>query len=134
GGDGSVALAPGADPLSIGSGSAGGKGDGGCDESGDMLSGGMDSGRGGTGSGGGLGDGTLQLDPRQNGNGSVTLEVEGDRVGVSAVDETNTLLVRTTSRAWKSIRDVVARLDARPIHADVEAQRDAVGLSGGQKD
>ena len=33
-----------------------------------------------------------------NGNGSVTLEVEGDRVGVAAVEETNTLLVRATAQ------------------------------------
>ena len=31
-----------------------------------------------------------------NWDGSVTLEVDGDRVGVSAVEETNTLLVRAT--------------------------------------
>ena len=134
GGDGSVSLAPGADPFSVGSGSAGGKGEGGFDDSGDTFSGGMDGGLGGTGSGGGgLGDGSLSLDPRQSGNGSVTLEVEGDRVGVSAVDETNTLLVRTTSRAWKSIRDVVEKLDVMPMQVHIEAQIAEVTLSGDLK-
>ena len=42
---------------------------------------------------------TLSLNPRTGGNGSVTLEVDGDRVGVSAVDETNTLLVRASAAA-----------------------------------
>src|SRR3546814_1633221 len=61
---------------------------------------GIDSGMGsGMGSGTGIGDGSLSLDPREDGNASVTLQVEGDRVGVSAVDETNTLLVRTTTRS-----------------------------------
>src|SRR5690606_39985414 len=70
------------------------------------------------------------LNPRESGNGSVTLEVEGDPVGVSAVDETNTLLVRTTTRAWKSIRDVVERLDVMPMQVHIEAQIAQVTLRG----
>jgi general secretion pathway protein D len=132
GGDGNVSLAPGADPFSIsGSGSgSGSKGDAGYSDAGGGLGGGMDS---TTGGGSGIGDGSLRLDPRQNGNGSVTLEVEGDRVGVSAVDETNTLLVRTTSRAWKSIRDVVERLDVMPMQVHIEAQIAEVTLTGDLK-
>ncbi len=126
GGDGNVSLMPGADPFSIGG--TGDKGDGGYGDTGGFASG-MDDGMG-SGTSGGLGDGSLRLDPRQNGNTSVSLEVEGDRVGVSAVDETNTLLVRTTSRAWKSIRDVVERLDVMPMQVHIEAQIAEVTLSG----
>lgn len=126
GGDGNVSLMPGSDPFSING--AGGKDDGYSD------TGGIDSGMGsGTGSGTGIGDGSLSLDPREDGNASVTLQVEGDRVGVSAVDETNTLLVRTTSRAWKSIRDVVERLDVMPMQVHIEAQIAEVTLTGDLK-
>lgn len=61
-------------------------------------------GGGSSGSSGGLGNGSLQLSPRSNGNGAVTLEVEGDKVGVSAVAETNTLLVRATPQSWSDPR------------------------------
>ena len=81
-------------------------------------------------SGGGLGSGSLSLDPRQSGNGGVTLEVDGDKVGVSAVDETNTLLVRATGQAWRSIRDVIERLDVMPLQVHIEAQVAEVKLSG----
>lgn len=80
--------------------------------------------------GGGLGSGSLSLDPRQSGNGGVTLEVDGDKVGVSAVDETNTLLVRATGQAWRSIRDVIERLDVMPLQVHIEAQVAEVKLSG----
>src|SRR5690554_6900860 len=53
--------------------------------------------RGGFAAGGG---GQLDLGDAGPGSGSVTLEVDGDQVGVSAVEETNTLLVRATSQAW----------------------------------
>ncbi|TDK33983.1 type II secretion system secretin GspD [Luteimonas terrae] len=84
--------------------------------------------RGGSGGGGDLGQ--MQLSEQQDGPSSVTLEVEGDRVGVSAVDETNTLLVRTTPAAWRSIRDVVERLDVMPAQVHIEAQVVEVALSG----
>src|SRR3546814_6811413 len=113
---------PGSDPFSIGG--AGGKDD-------DYSDAGIDSSMGsGMSSGTGIGDGSLSLDPREDGNASVTLQVEGDRVGVSAVDETNTLLVRTTTRAWKSIRDVVERLDVMPMQVHIEAQIAEVTLTG----
>ncbi|MGO3128412.1 MAG: type II secretion system secretin GspD [Luteimonas sp.] len=85
--------------------------------------------RGGGSSGGGN-IGQMQLSEQQEGASSVTLEVEGDRVGVSAVDETNTLLVRTTPAAWRSIRDVVERLDVMPAQVHIEAQVVEVLLSG----
>ena len=61
---------------------------------------------------------------------AVTLEVDGDRVGVSAVEETNTLLVRATPPAWKSIRDVIERLDVMPMQVHIEAQVAEVQLDG----
>ncbi|MGV8960529.1 MAG: type II secretion system secretin GspD [Stenotrophomonas sp.] len=72
----------------------------------------------------------LSLSPRQSGNGSVTLEVAGDRVGVSAVEETNTLLVRSTPQAWRSIREVVDKLDVMPLQVHIEAQIAEVALTG----
>ncbi|MEA9604897.1 type II secretion system secretin GspD [Xanthomonas campestris pv. plantaginis] len=81
------------------------------------------------GSSGG-GSGMLQLQPSTNQNGSVTLEVEGDKVGVSAVAETNTLLVRSSAQAWSSIRDVIERLDVMPMQVHIEAQIAEVTLTG----
>ncbi|HEY4583265.1 MAG TPA: type II secretion system secretin GspD, partial [Lysobacter sp.] len=93
--------------------------------------GGVDAGMaGGAGTGGNGMASTLSLDPRSGGNGSVNLEVDGQRVGVSAVDETNSLLVRATPQAWKSIRDVIERLDVMPMQVHIEAQVVEVQLSG----
>ena len=116
---GGASMMPGLEPTEIRDGGIDGKSDSSATLGGDS-----------SGSSGGLGDGSLSLSPRQGGNGSVTLEVEGERVGVSAVDETNTLLVRTTSAAWKSIRDVIERLDIMPMQVHIEAQIAEVTLSG----
>ncbi|MCD9030526.1 type II secretion system secretin GspD [Luteimonas sp. Y-2-2-4F] len=83
----------------------------------------------GTTGGGGF-EGQLSLGPQQQGATSVTLEVDGTQVGVSAVDETNTLLVRATASAWKSIREVVERLDVMPMQVHIEAQVAEVALNG----
>ena len=121
GGSGPPSLMPGLDPVQLQDGERGSTATlGGKD--GGMSDGGM--------SGGGLGDGQLSLDPRSGGNGSVTLEVDGDRVGVSAVEETNTLLVRSSPQAWRSIKDVVERLDVMPMQVHIEAQVVEVQLSG----
>ncbi|TWI05050.1 general secretion pathway protein D [Luteimonas cucumeris] len=91
---------------------------------------GSSSGMGG-GSGIGSGNGTLNLNPEQrSSNTTVTLEVDGDRVGVSAVQETNALLVRASPAAWRSIRDVIERLDVMPMQVHIEAQVAEVKLSG----
>lgn len=66
----------------------------------------------------------------RNGNASLTLEVGGDRVGVSAVEETNSILVRSTAAAWKSVRDVIDRLDVMPQQVHIEAQIVEVQLTG----
>lgn len=72
----------------------------------------------------------MSLPQRGNGNGAVSLEVEGDRVGVSAVEETNTLLLRTTPQAWASIREVIDKLDVMPLQVHIEAQVAEVALEG----
>ncbi len=131
-GDGAAALAPGATPVQLDGGNAGGgdgSRDGGLSASG-LGTGGASSTSGSTSTGGGLGEGSLALPQRGSGNGSVTLEVDGDRVGVSAVEETNTLLVRSTPQAWRSIREVVEKLDVMPLQVHIEAQVAEVALTG----
>lgn len=81
------------------------------------------------GAAGGLGDGA-PLPQRGSGNGRVTLRVEGSEVGVSAVEDTNTLLVRANASQWKSIRQVIERLDVMPMQVHIEAQVVSVALKG----
>ncbi len=64
------------------------------------------------------------------GNGRVTLRVEGSEVGVSAVEDTNSLLVRANASQWKSIREVIERLDVMPLQVHIEAQVVSVALTG----
>ncbi|MDH5831267.1 type II secretion system secretin GspD [Luteimonas sp. M1R5S18] len=133
GNDTGGSLMPGLSPATIGSGGGqfGDDGKIGGDSMGDMGSLGDGGALGSSGSGsGGLGGGSLSLSQDRGGASSVTLEVEGDRVGVSALDETNALLVRTTPQAWKSIREVVERLDVMPLQVHIEAQVAQVQLSG----
>ena len=97
------------------------------------LGGGKNGGSGDYGNataGGGAGGGEMSLGARQSGNGAVTLQVDGDRVGVSAVEENNALIVRSTPAAWKSIKDVIQRLDIMPMQVHIEAQVVEVQLSG----
>src|SRR5690606_39022698 len=82
------------------------------------------------GNGQGLGDGQFSLRPDEGGDAAVSLEIDGDSVGVSAVEETNTLLVRTSPQAWRSILDVVERLDVMPLQVHIEAQVAEVKLTG----
>ena len=115
----SSALAPGASPMDLGS------RDG--NSSNNNFS---NSGSSNGSSRGGLGDGTMSLPQRQSGNASFSLEVQGDTVGVSAVEETNTLLVRSTPQAWRSIREVIEKLDVMPMQVHIEAQVAEVALTG----
>ncbi len=78
----------------------------------------------------GSGGASLDLGQRQEGNGSVTLEVEGAKVGVAAVEETNSLLVRASGTAWRSIKDVIEKLDVMPMQVHIEAQVAEVNLTG----
>ncbi len=119
GGAGNVSLMPGTEPVQINDGGMNGTG-------GSVDFGGSGSG----GSSGGLGGGSLSLNQRDSGNGAVTLEVDGARVGVAAVEETNTLLVRASASAWQSIREVVEKLDVMPLQVHIEAQIAEVSLTG----
>nr|WP_298131966.1 type II secretion system secretin GspD [uncultured Pseudoxanthomonas sp.] len=120
GGPGNVSLMPGTESVQIN--------DGGMNSSGGSVDFGSSSGTGS--SSGGLGGGSLSLNQRDGGNGAVTLEVDGSRVGVAAVEETNTLLVRASPSAWQSIREVVDKLDVMPMQVHIEAQIAEVSLTG----
>lgn len=142
GSDSNASLAPGSETSVLGGvagnrdssmGGSSGTTGGSIGESNDGSASGSGSsfgGSSGSGSSGGLGNGSLQLSPRSNGNGAVTLEVAGDKVGVSAVAETNTLLVRSTPQSWNSIRDVIEKLDVMPMQVHIEAQVAEVNLTG----
>lgn len=127
-----ASLAPGAQAMQIdgGLGADGGRdaGSGGLGSEQGLGNSGGDMGQGGGGQD--MAGGSLSLPQRGNGNGAVSLEVEGDRVGVSAVEETNTLLVRTTPQAWASIREVIDKLDVMPLQVHIEAQVAEVALEG----
>ncbi|CRD61798.1 type II secretion system secretin GspD [Stenotrophomonas maltophilia] len=123
GGSSPASLAPGAIPSQLGS-----DGERGMDSN-NSSSFGSTPGSGSSGSG----NGSMNLPQRQSGNVSVSLEVEGDRVGVSAVEETNTLLVRSTPQAWRSIREVIEKLDVMPLQVHIEAQVAEVSLDGDLK-
>ncbi len=114
-----VSLMPGTDPVEIR--------DGGLNASGASVD--FATGSAANLASGGLG-GTLQLGQRSGGNGRVTLDVEGDRVGVAAVEETNSILVRASPGAWKSIREVIEKLDVMPLQVHIEAQIAQVSLTG----
>lgn len=120
GGNGAPSLMPGLEPVELKDGDYGST----------ATLGGGDTGSSGGSGGGGLGEGSLSLNARQSGNAGLTLEVDGDRVGVSAIEETNSLIVRSSPSAWKSIRDVIERLDVMPMQVHIEAQVVEVQLQG----
>ena len=74
--------------------------------------------------------GSLPNSGNGNGNGRVTLRVDGMEVGVSAVEDTNSLLVRASPAAWQSIREVIDRIDVMPLQVHIEAQVVSVALNG----
>ncbi|WP_329846589.1 type II secretion system secretin GspD [Stenotrophomonas hibiscicola] len=127
GGSSPASLAPGAMPSQLGSDS-----DRGMDSTNNNNNSSSFGSVPGSSSSGG-GNGSMNLPQRQSGNVSVSLEVEGDRVGVSAVEETNTLLVRSTPQAWRSIREVIEKLDVMPLQVHIEAQVAEVSLDGDLK-
>lgn len=51
-------------------------------------------------------------------------------VSISAVEESNALLVRATSSQWESIRRAIERLDVMPLQVHIEAQVVEVQLTG----
>ncbi|MBP3984468.1 type II secretion system secretin GspD [Pseudoxanthomonas helianthi] len=118
--NGQTSLMPGTEPVQIN--------DGGMDGNASVDFG---NSNGTTGGGNGsLGNGGLQLDQRKGGNASVTLDVGGDKVGVAAVEENNSILVRASPSTWKSIREVIDKLDVMPLQVHIEAQIAQVSLDG----
>ncbi len=99
-------------------------------ESAELSSGESGSSMGFGDKGGSSGGEGMALGNARSGNAAVSLEVGGDKVGVSAVEETNALLVRSTPQAWQSIRDVIGQLDVMPMQVHIEAQVVEVQLSG----
>ncbi len=59
-----------------------------------------------------------------------TLNIDGDQVNVSAVEESNSLLVRASAAHWESIRRAIDRLDEMPLQVHIEAQVVEVKLTG----
>lgn len=141
GGEGSASLMPGAQSSTTGSDGFAGNTDGtgapgdfgSGNNGGDAFGGGMNGGING-GMSGGLGSGSsggsLQLGRREGGNASVSFEVDGSQVGVAAVEETNSILVRSSAPAWRSIKQVIEKLDVMPMQVHIEAQVAEVQLGG----
>jgi general secretion pathway protein D len=73
---------------------------------------------------------TLSSSNAGAGNASATLTVGGSEVGVSAVAESNALLVRASPGQWESIRRAIDKLDVMPLQVHVEAQVVEVKLTG----
>jgi len=131
-GAGEASIMPGLEPTTIEDGGIDGDGIGRPSTSEDSFDSTASGGPGGnaiSGAGGGMGDG-MSLGREENGNTSVSFEIDGSQVGVSAVEETNSILVRSTSQAWRSIREVIEKLDVMPMQLHIEAQIVSVDLSG----
>jgi general secretion pathway protein D len=58
------------------------------------------------------------------------LSIAGGDVSISAVEESNSLLVRASPGQWESIRRAIERLDSMPLQVHVEAQVVQVTLGG----
>ncbi|HTM20735.1 MAG TPA: type II secretion system secretin GspD [Kofleriaceae bacterium] len=63
-------------------------------------------------------------------SGGDTLSIAGGEVGISAVEESNSLLVRASPAQWESIRRAIDRLDTMPVQVHIEAQVVEVKLTG----
>jgi general secretion pathway protein D len=59
-----------------------------------------------------------------------TLTIAGGEVGISAVEESNSLLVRASPAQWESIKRAIIRLDTMPLQVHIEAQVVEVKLTG----
>ena len=60
---------------------------------------------------------------------STTVQGQGG-VSITAVEDSNSLLVRATPAQWESIRRAIDRLDAMPLQVHIEAQVVEVKLTG----
>lgn len=68
--------------------------------------------------------------PSAASGGDATLAIAGGEVGISAVEESNSLLVRASPAQWESIRRAIDRLDTMPLQVHIEAQVVEVKLTG----
>jgi general secretion pathway protein D len=64
------------------------------------------------------------------GSSEQALTVAGGDVGISAVEESNSLLVHASPGQWESIRRAIDRLDTMPAQVHIEAQVIEVKLTG----
>lgn len=51
-------------------------------------------------------------------------------IAITAIEETNSVLVRANPSAWRTIREAIARLDVVPLQVHIEAQIAEVKMSG----
>lgn len=51
-----------------------------------------------------------------------TMSLRPDEANISAVEETNSVLVRATPNAWKSLREAIDRIDVMPLQVHLETQ------------
>jgi general secretion pathway protein D len=58
------------------------------------------------------------------------MALAGGDVGITAVEESNSLLVRASPAQWESIRRAIERLDSMPLQVHIEAQVVEVKLNG----
>lgn len=61
---------------------------------------------------------------------NAALSISGGDVSISAVEESNSVLVRASPGQWESIRRAIERLDSMPLQVHVEAQVIQVSLGG----
>ena len=69
-------------------------------------------------------------EPSSTEGSKATPPIRYEGVGVSAVEETNSVLVRATPVAWRSIREAIARIDVMPLQVHIEAQIAEVKTGG----
>ena len=50
-------------------------------------------------------------------------------IGISAMEETNSILVRASPRDWKSLREAIRRIDVMPLQVHIETQIVEVGIN-----
>jgi general secretion pathway protein D len=62
--------------------------------------------------------------------GEQSISVGGGDVGISAVEESNSLLVRASPSQYESIRRAIDKLDTMPLQVHIEAQVVEVKLTG----
>lgn len=61
---------------------------------------------------------------------NAAVSISGGDVSISAVEESNSVLVRASPGQWESIRRAIDRLDAMPMQVHIEAQVIQVKLGG----